>query len=513
MRVQLRHRLRAILRIQIPSCRIYLQMPKGLFNSEIIQFHKNYLRRIPDLGQKRNTSNAMKTKFSTSLPLFQPERWNSRCESVIFWLVMYVIYSFLLFIALLVYLPLYIIRAKFIRRQPLHLRERLGISMPAIPEAEHTIWLHAVSVGEVLSLQNLVQRLKQIYPDWNVCVSSLTHTGLGMALDKLPQADRIFCIPFDFRLILRRYFSALKPDVFVLVESELWPNLIREAGLGTRGRVLLINGRISSRSMYRYVRIKKLMQRVLQPISLFQVQTAQDKDYLERMGISSKKIQVSGNLKVEVALEKFTPLEIMEKKLALAIAAHRIVHLAGSTHKGEEELLLSAFAKARRKRPELCLILAPRHLDRIPEILRLSRSLALLTRLRTETKPGLEWDVLILDTMGELAGLYAVADTAFIGGSLIPWGGQNLLEPAFYGKPICFGPHMDNFAHLADIFVEAGAALQIKGKADLLDWFLLENPDAMSNMGGQAQNILGDLKGATERAVQAIAELIDPVSS
>lgn len=450
--------------------------------------------------------------FQRISPLLDPGLWNSAYESAIFLKVMYVIYSFLLFIALLVHLPLHVIRSKFIRRQPLHLSERLGISISPIPEAEKTIWLHAVSVGEVLSLQNLVQRLKQIHPDWNVCVSSLTHTGLSMAREKLIQADRIFCIPFDFRAILRRYFLALKPDVFVLVESELWPNLIREAGLATQGRVLLINGRISHHSLRRYIRIKKLMQRILRPISVFQVQTARDKDHLERMGISQKKIQISGNLKVEIALENFTPEEIKQKKQALAIAVHRIVFLAGSTHKGEEELLLPAFVQAWREKPELCLILAPRHLDRIPEIMRLSRSLGLITRLRTEVKPGLEWDVLILDTIGELAPLYAVAHGAFIGGSLIPWGGQNLLEPAFYGKPICFGPHMDNFAHLASMFVEAGAALQVKGEADLLAWFLMENPDAMFNMGLQAQKILAELKGATDRAVQVITELMSPTS-
>jgi 3-deoxy-D-manno-octulosonic-acid transferase len=418
---------------------------------------------------------------------------------------MHHVYSLLLFLALLVHLPIYLIRSKLVRREPLYLRERLGLSLPPEPGPGKTVWLHAVSVGEVLSLQNLVRRVKQDHPDWNVYVSSLTHSGLCMAGEKLGAADCMFCIPFDFRMILRRVFRILRPRVFVLVESELWPNLIREAGRQTRG-VLLINGRISSRSAGRYRRVKGLMQKVLRPIDLFQVQTPKDRASLEGIGIEPERIQVCGNLKVEVQLPPLSEEEVREQRLSLGITSEQSVILAGSTHKGEDTPLLGAFSAALSRRPELRFILAPRHLDRIPEIEKLAGSLGLRARRKTEIEPGEPWDVLVLDTIGELARLYALADAAFIGGSLIPWGGQNLLEPAFYAKPVFFGPHMDNFAHLAEIFMQNRAARQVSQAKELQAMFLMEDADELRRMGVRARETLEALRGATGRALKAIEE-------
>ena len=418
---------------------------------------------------------------------------------------MYHVYSFLLFFALLAHFPFYLIRSKLVRREFLHLKERIGLSLPPPPSPGKTVWLHAVSVGEVLSLQNLVRRLKQCHPDWNVYVSSLTHSGLSLAGEKLGEADCIFCIPFDFRTTLRRVFRILRPHVFVLVESEFWPNLIREAGHRSRG-VLLINGRVSSRSARRYSRVKGLMQRVLRPISLFQVQTPRDRESLERIGIGPERIQVCGNLKVEVQLPRLSEEEVRNQKRSLGIAADQGVLLAGSTHRGEDEPLLKAFSAARSSRPDLRFILAPRHLDRVPEIEKLAGSLGLRTRRKTEMEEGGPWDVLVLDTIGELAPLYALADAAFVGGSLIPWGGQNLLEPAFYAKPVFFGPHMDNFAHLADIFVQNRAARVVRQEEELQRMFLMEDADELRGMGTRAWETLEALRGATDRALQAIEE-------
>jgi 3-deoxy-D-manno-octulosonic-acid transferase len=420
---------------------------------------------------------------------------------------MYLIYSLLLFIALLVHLPLYLVRTKLIRREPLRLKERLGFSPPPEPPAGKTVWLHAVSVGEVLSLQHLVRLLKQEHPDWNLYVSVLTHSGLRLAEEKLGAADHMFCIPFDFRSILGRYFRRLRPDVFVLVESELWPHLIREAGRQAAG-VLLTNGRISPRSARRFMRLRRLMLRVLRPIDLFQVQTERDRESLAGIGIEPNRIQVCGNLKVEVQLPQLSEDEIREQRASLGIPAALSVILAGSTHRGEDEPLLTAFAAARSSRPALRLILAPRHLDRVPEVVKLAESQGLRIQHRTEAGPGDTWDVLVLDTIGELARLYALADVAFIGGSLIPWGGQNLLEPAFYAKPVFFGPHMDNFSHLAEIFVQNGAAKQVRDEQDLKAMFLMEDAEELRRMGAAARETLEALRGATECALQAIEKFM-----
>jgi len=418
---------------------------------------------------------------------------------------MYAVYSALLFLALMAYLPAYCIRARFIRREPLHLRERLGLALPPAPKARPVVWLHAVSVGEVLSLQNLCRRLKTDHPNWAVYVSTLTASGLRIAREKLSGVDAVFCIPLDLPWTVRRLFKAVHPQIFVLVESELWPNLIREAGR-TAGGTLVINGRISPRTAKRYRRLKKLVQRVMAPIDAFQMQTPIDRDRLCRIGIDPERIQVAGNLKAEVRLPPLSPEEIHDQKRALGIPAAASVVVAGSTHRGEEALLLQAFGEARRERPDLRLILAPRHLDRIPEILMQGESLDLKLRRRQETGPEDSWDVLVLDTMGELARLYGLADAAFIGGSLVAWGGQNLLEPAFYGKPIYFGPHMENFAHLAEIFLEAQAARLIKDKDDLKNMFLLEEKHELRLMGARAETTLDSLRGATDQALQAIEE-------
>jgi len=420
---------------------------------------------------------------------------------------MHHVYSLLLFIALLAHFPFYLIRSKLLRRESLHLKERLGLSLPPQPGPGINVWLHAVSVGEVLSVQNLVRSLKQNHPDWNIYVSSLTHTGLSMAGEKLVEADCIFCMPFDFRMILRRVFRLLRPHIFILVESEFWPNLLREAGHFSRG-VLLINGRVSSRSARRYNRVKGLIQKVLRPISLFQVQTPRDRDSLERMGIGTDRIQVCGNLKVEVQLPRLSGEDVKKQRLSLGITADQGLFLAGSTHRGEDEPLLKAYSAARSLRPDLRFILAPRHLDRVPEIEKLAGGLGLRTQRRTGVEDGGYWDVLILDTIGELATLYALADAAFVGGSLIRWGGQNLLEPAFYAKPVFFGPHMDNFADLAEIFVQNHAARVVRHDDELMRMFQMEDGDELRRMGARARETLESLRGATDRALGAIEDII-----
>jgi 3-deoxy-D-manno-octulosonic-acid transferase len=416
---------------------------------------------------------------------------------------MYLVYSILLLAALVALLPIYWVRNRFIRRESLHLRERLGWPLPDATAWNETLWIHAVSVGEVLSLQKLLERIRSRHPDWKVLVSSLTHSGLTLAREKLPQADGVICIPLDFRWNVRRFMRAIQPRVLVLVESEIWPHLLREAGRWARS-VLVINGRISARTGRRYFRVKRLMRRVLEPVDLFQVQTPADRSRLEEIGIEPERIQVCGNLKAEISLPVFGSEEVERRKRALGLAESHGVVVAGSTHRGEEEPLLRAFAAARKSRPGLRLILAPRHIDRIPEVIRLMGSQGVRACLRSGVKPEDDWDALILDTLGELAEFYALADAAFIGGSLIPWGGQNLLEPAFYAKPVFFGPHMNNFAHLVEIFLRNDAARVVKGEGELEAMFLMENRSELERMGARARKTLESLRGATEHALNAI---------
>jgi 3-deoxy-D-manno-octulosonic-acid transferase len=282
---------------------------------------------------------------------------------------------------------------------------------------------------------------------------------------------------------------------------------LREAKKKTNG-VLLVNGRISARSFKRHRRFRFLMKRILSQVSLFLVQTERDKGLLEKIGIDPEIIQVAGNLKAEIKLPLFSPQDLKTLRESLGIPDEAKVIVAGSVRKGEEEPLLQAYLKARETKPELLFILAPRHPERAAEVEKICQIYPFSVRMRTALQAGARWDILILDTLGELAQFYALSDISFVGGSLVPWGGHNLLEPAFYAKPMFFGPHMDNFAHLAEIFVEAGAARILKDPKDMADVFSLKDEDEYLEMGRKAKSTLLSLQGATEKSLRAIESLM-----
>ncbi len=423
---------------------------------------------------------------------------------------MYAIYSILLFFALFFYFPVYFIKSRLCKRESLHFRQRCGWGLQEKDPHKKSLWIHAVSVGEVLSLQNLIREIKEVHQEWRIDISCLTDSGYRMARKKLGEADEIFFIPLDFGFIVKKFFRCLKPDVFILAESEFWPHLLREARRKTKG-VLLVNGRISTRSFKRYKRFKFLMKRILFQVSLFLVQTERDKGMLEKIGIDPGIIQVGGNLKAEIKLPVLSSKDLKKLRKSLGIPEEAKVIVAGSTRKGEEEPLVQAYFQAREKKQKLLLILAPRHPERAGDVEKICQTYAYRVKMRTAVQTGAEWDILVLDTLGELAQFYALSDISFVGGSLVPWGGHNLLEPAFYAKPVFFGPYMDNFAHLADIFVEAGAARILRGQKDLVSVFSLKDEDEYLEMGRKAKSTLQSLQGATEKALLAIESLMDKI--
>ncbi len=416
---------------------------------------------------------------------------------------MYIIYSVLLFFALLTLLPVYILKLKLLRGESLHLTERFGFTTPRRDPRRRAIWIHAVSVGEVLSLQNLVTQLRARHPSWQIFFSTLTNTGYRMARQKLKDADHIFFVPFDFGWSVRRVMDAIRPSVFILAESEFWPNLLREARRHSAA-VILANGRVSDRSFRRYRALKRLAARLWGSVDLFLVQTEQDKARLEELGVPAGRLRVTGNLKSEVRLKGWTQAELGRMKKQIGLPSRGKVVVAGSTREGEEALLLEGFRHGRLRSKDSFLILAPRHLERVEEVKKLCRNAGWTVRRRTRLKPGQTWDVLILDTMGELAHFYALCDAAFVGGSLVPWGGHNILEPAFYGKPIFFGPYMHNFAYLARTFTRTGGARIVRTKADLARVFLFQDRKSLAAMGVRAKRTLASLQGATGKTVESI---------
>jgi 3-deoxy-D-manno-octulosonic-acid transferase len=251
-----------------------------------------------------------------------------------------------------------------------------------------------------------------------------------------------------------------------------------------------------------------MARKVLATIRLFLVQTAADKERITDIGPDPERVIIAGNLKADVALPRFSPTEIETMKAALGILPSRKILVAGSTHKGEERPLLEAFRQAKGGREELLLILAPRHPQRSAEIERIALSEGLKVKMRTAARPEDRYDVLILDTIGELAHFYALSDTAFVGGSLVRHGGQNLMEPAFYDKPIFFGPHMDNFASLAEEFIRAGAARVISRPEEIAEIFRMADDPALQEMGWRAGRVLDSLRGGTEKTLREIEALM-----
>jgi 3-deoxy-D-manno-octulosonic-acid transferase len=345
--------------------------------------------------------------------------------------------------------------------------------------------------------------IKARHPEWTLAVSVLTESGHRMAREKLGAADLLLFVPLDFRFCVRRVMRRLDPSCLALAESEFWPRLLREAER-RRLPILVVNGRVSTRTGARMKKLRILIRRMLKPVTRFLVQTERDRSRLIEAGLPVGKIEVAGNLKCEVRLPLLGPGEAAAARAALGVAESDLLIVAGSIHPGEEQALLPAFLAARQKGFPIRLVLAPRHPDKFAglEKDRLVEGLSL--RRKSCLRPNEAWEVLLLDTLGELARFYALADAAFIGGSLIEWGGQNLLEPAFYGKPIFFGPHMDNFAALAEAFVLDGGARIVRTADDLRAMFELAGTVEAEEMGRKARATLESLSGATERTLAAI---------
>ncbi len=397
-----------------------------------------------------------------------------------------------------------ILRGKYRRGLP----ERLG-RVPAWAGPVPPVWLHAVSVGEVMAAIPLARELAGRRPDLPLLVSTVTDTGRNVAEQRLPGKQFVF-FPVDLGWAVEPALDRLRPRIVLLTETEIWPNFIRACG--ARGvPVVLINGRISPRSYPRYRRVRRLFAQVLRGIRLFCMQTAQDAERILLLGAPADRVRVVGNLKYDFPNLGAAP-DVAGVRARLALPPDRRLIVAGSTHRGEDEVLLEVFRDLRRSREDLCLLLAPRHPERLDEVERLVRR-AGLTWVRRSQLPAKPLDgasVILLDTMGELALLYAAATVVFIGGSLIPHGGQNMLEPAAVGRPVLHGPHMGNFAEMRDLFRQAGAAIQVEDGIGLGEKLaaLLDDPARADRMGKAGRQIVETHRGAGRRTLDLLEALL-----
>jgi 3-deoxy-D-manno-octulosonic-acid transferase len=421
---------------------------------------------------------------------------------------MYRLYSLVLAGLALAYLPVFLVRKVWGAGYPLALRERLGfVRVPPRAPDRPRFWVHAVSVGEVMAAVPLVEALRGRWPEADVILSTVTATGDRVARTRLGEAVTAITFPLDFPGATRRAVRRVAPTCFVGLETELWPNFLRalhRAGIPA----VLANGRISDRSYRRYRRVRPLFRRVLDDVRLFCMQSEEDARRVIRLGAGPERVVVTGNLKMELPAGESGTEQLWRRLLHLGAAP---VLVAGSTHRGEESAVLEAFRAARPAAEGLRLVLAPRHPERVEEVESLvsAQGLRVVRRSRVGASDGAE--VILLDSVGELAGLYAVADVIFVGGSLVPVGGHNVIEPARHAKPIVFGPHMTNFREAAALLLAAGGGVQVRDAAELGAAVrrLLEDQATRRRLGSAAWGAVQAHQGACVRTVAALEGLLE----
>ncbi len=426
---------------------------------------------------------------------------------------MYLIYSALLGAGLLLSFPYWMLwsrpRGKY--------REGLGERLGQVPSrlgrrASPSIWIHAVSVGEVMAVTPLVEKLGRRFPRYRVVLSTTTATGQKLARELLGQGSVLY-FPLDFAFAIRPYLSLLQPKLIILTETEFWPNflrLTRAAG----AMIAVVNARISDRSWPGYRRFRHILARVLRCVDLFLAQSEEDARRLREIGVPPGRIEVAGNLKFDVGLPS-PPAIVASLRSAFAEAGSRPVIVCGSTMDDEEGLLLRAFENVLVGHPRAVMILAPRHPERCAEVAGLLQQMGIrFWRRSLWSGDAIAGGVILLDTIGELGSLYALADVAFVGGSLVPRGGHNILEPAQQGAPIVIGNHYENFREIVGVF-KSHDAVRIVGPAEfpLVLMELLSNPAERSGLSHRAAEALRSQSGATERTLAALEKLLEPATA
>ena len=422
---------------------------------------------------------------------------------------MYSLYSALLFLLLALSLPYWLLQMARLGKYRAGLSERLG----EVPERLHRdfsglpiVWVHAVSVGEVLAVSALLEQLRAEGAA-RIVISTTTQTGQRLARQRFGE-ENVFYFPIDLPFAIGAYLRALKPKVVVLAETEFWPNFLQKAHR-SGARVIVVNARISDRSFPRYRRFRHLLRRVLSNVDQFLAQSEEDARRLVEIGAAPERVEVSGNLKFEVAPPRALPfVEELRTQLSAVHAGPTLV--AGSTVEGEEQFILSAFREMLARHPQARLILAPRHRERFAAVAALLAESGMPFALRSEARIAhSQWRVLLLDSIGELATVYSLADVALVGGSLVPRGGHNILEPAFYGVPIIVGPHTENFRDIIALFRREKAVLECAAE-ELTSCLqkLFGDKQVRTQLGTRACSVLQAQRGATARTHDAIRALL-----
>lgn len=404
---------------------------------------------------------------------------------------------------MLAYLPVFLVRRLRGSGYERSLAQRFGRYGPGLP-AEPRCWIHAVSVGEAATAVPLVEAIARRWPELAVVMTTVTPTGARVVADRLLGKVTHRYFPLDLPGPVRRALAAVKPRFFIGMETELWPNFLR--ALTRRGvPAMIANGRISDRSFRRYHRVRFLTSRMLRDISVFAMQSQEDARRIIALGALPERVVVTGNLKTDLAPTESGGEAVWQRLLALG--EDDLVWIAGSTHRGEEATVVDAYTALRRRFPNLVLLLAPRHPERVAEVERLVAERGLAAVRRSDLPKARDRGaVVILDTVGELAQIYRVATVVFVGGSLVPTGGHNMLEPALLRKPVLFGPHTTNFRESAELLLESGGAVLVEDPS-LLEARaaeLLADADLCRRMGEAALQAIVSRQGAVKQTMELV---------
>lgn len=417
------------------------------------------------------------------------------------------LYTLLFYVAL----PVIFIRLWFkaYKKNPAYFerwQERLGLVNSST--AVDGIWLHAVSVGESIAAVSLIKQLKQHYPELSITVTNETPTGATRIKAALGDEVTQCYVPYDVPFAIKRFLQRLKPRLLILMETELWPNMLhicRQKNIP----ILLANARLSERSAKRYQRIKTISQTMLNNVTMITAQTEADAQRFVQLGYPAERITVTGSIKFDLTI----PSNLAESvcKLRQQLGENRLIWIAASTHEGEEEQILSAFAKVQQHLPEILLLLVPRHPERFNAVAEICKRKGYDIIRRSENKScDKNTSVFIGDSMGELLLFYAVSHLAFIGGSLVEKGGQNPLEAAALAVPLLTGPHTFNFALISEELQKRGAEIQIVNSAELADKVieLLPNKNLLKSMGQQGREFVEQNRGAVDKQVEMIKKIL-----
>lgn len=421
------------------------------------------------------------------------------------------LYDIFFIIFSIVYIPCLLFKGKLHRE----FKQKFGILPAKVGQFDRPVWIHAVSVGEAAVASKLAGEIKNNFKGVSVIISTTTKTGNEMVQKTAKGAvDAVFYYPLDISMVVSKVIRFINPRLYVMIETELWPNLLEE--MKVRGiPVVLANGRISDKSFLNYKKIGSITRRILGCIDHFCMQSDKDAERIKVLGADSKKVSVTGNMKFDEELA--APLEGESfSRVYLGFSESDKVIVAGSTHPPEEAEIISIFKELKAKYSDLRLVLAPRHVERKEAVKIYIEKAGFQYRCFSDIVNSTEKyagsvDIILIDTIGHLRDLYKVATVVFVGGSIASKGGQNPIEPARLGKPVVFGPHMQNFREIADIFLENEAAMRASGVSQLKEIFdkLLIDEDSRLKIAKNATKVVNDNSGALTRTEKELARYMD----